>query len=208
MRLVVKRTIFITMSESPTLVKQLASRTKAFLSQNNVTQKELCRLLKLDRGNFSKFLNGQVGLGAETTLALVRLMNLSKRDLELKFSAPEKTRAAIVSLQERGRKIQLASDGGSWVPGLGDGGGLDPNDTTTITGTNANPARTVPDDDDWEFLAGLAGLHQEIIDRINARQAQQKAVPNKNGTTSDPVKVNENDRASRPGSRGDMLSRR
>jgi predicted XRE-type DNA-binding protein len=102
---------FYYMPESPTLLNQLATRTKAFLSQNNLTQKEVCRLLKLDRGNFSKFLNGQVGLGAETTLALVRLMNLSKRDLELKFAAPDRTRAPIVNLQERGKVMRLDSAG-------------------------------------------------------------------------------------------------
>jgi predicted XRE-type DNA-binding protein len=194
------------MPESPTLLNQLAARVKTFLSQNNLSQKEVCRLLHLDRGNFSKFIRGEVGLGAESTLALVRLMNLSKRDLELKFSAPEKTRAAIVSLQECGRKIQLASDGGSWVPGLVDGG-PDPNDSTAITGTNANPARTAPDDDDWEFLAGLAGLHQEIIDRINARQAQ-KARPNPNGSTEPTRHIDDNTKSRTPGPRGDRFSRR
>jgi hypothetical protein len=36
-----------------------------------------------------------------------------------------------------------------------------------ITGANVNPARSVPDDNELEFLAGLAGLHQSIIDKIN-----------------------------------------
>jgi hypothetical protein len=69
-----------------------------------------------------------------------------------------------------------------------------------ITGANVNPARSVPDDNELEFLAGLAGLHQSIIDKINAHQA--KASINRDGSTG-PVR-----QISRPktaGSRGDLL---
>ena len=52
------------------------------------------------------------------------------------------------------------------LPGLSNAGS-DPNGSTDITGSNKNPARTAPDDDDSEFLAGLAALHQSIIDKIN-----------------------------------------
>jgi hypothetical protein len=67
------------------------------------------------------------------------------------------------------------------------------------------PARSVPDQDELEFLAGLAGLHQKIIDRINAWQVQQKAKPNPNGVTAGPRKIAVNTASRTPGPRGDLL---
>lgn len=104
-----------------------------------------------------------------------------------------------MNLQEKGRMIQLSNDG--WVAGTGP----DSSDGD-ITSVNKKPARTVPDADELEFLAGLAGLHQKIIDKINAWQSQKTPKPNAAGPTSGPKKVNTNDISSRPGSRGDLLS--
>ena len=102
-------------------------------------------------------------------------MSLSKRDLELKFGSPEKLTARLMHLQVKGQPMKLSNDG--WVAGTGP----DPNDGN-ITDVNENPARSVPDAAELEFLAGLAGLHQQIIDKISNWQIQ-KAKPNPNGST-------------------------
>jgi transcriptional regulator with XRE-family HTH domain len=191
-------------SNPVSLVEQLAARTKSFLNANNLTQKELARFLRIDKANFSKFLNGTAGLNAETTLQLVRLMSLNKRDLALKFGEPDRTRARLMYLQESGTPLHFDANEG-WYPGT-DGAGVDPNGSTSIVETNKNPARVAPTDDDLEFLAGLATLYQSIIDKINARQAVKGKV-NKSGETESPRKIGGNADSSKPGPRGDLFSR-
>lgn len=189
------------MPESPTLLNQLSARTKTFLSANNLTQKELCRLLKLDRSNFSKFLAGQVGIGAETTLALVRLMNLNKRALELRFAAAEKTRAAIVNLQERGKVMRL--DGSGWVSGIS---GDDPVNSTSITDTwkeGGEPSG----DDIVDVLRLIDAIHADARKAIADYVAKaQRAHPNANGPTEIPRKVNSNADSSKPSPRASTLN--
>jgi transcriptional regulator with XRE-family HTH domain len=180
----------------PSLIQQLGARTKTFLHSTNLSQKELARILRVDKSNFNKFLSGQAGLSAETTLALVRLMNLSKRDLALKFGEPERTRAKLLHWQENGKLTHLSIDG--WVAGTGP----DPNDAD-ITDVNNDPARSALTDDDLEFLAGLAAMHKAIIDKIDARQVQ-KARVNKSGSTESPRSVDTNRRSSLPGPKGDQ----
>src|ERR1700741_1392710 len=87
------------------LNQQLAFRAKTFCSNLGLTKATLARLLKVDDSQFSRFLNGQANLSAEKTLKLVRLMTLSKRDLELKFGSPEKLTARLMHLQEGGREL-------------------------------------------------------------------------------------------------------
>lgn len=141
------------------LSQQLAQRAKTFCSNLGLTQSTLARLLKIDDSQMSGFLNGQANLSSEKTLKLVRLMSLSKRDLELKFGSPEKLTARLMHLQESGRElaevVRFAAPNGGWVPGLSNAGS-DPNGSTDITRSNKNPARTAPDDDDSEFLSGLS----------------------------------------------------
>ena len=91
--------------------------------------------------------------------------------------------------------MELSNDG--WVAGVGP----DPNDGD-ITDVNNNPARSVPDAAELEFLAGLSGLHQQIIDKINNWQTQQKAHPDPNGTTGPARQIT---RPKTPGPRGDLL---
>jgi transcriptional regulator with XRE-family HTH domain len=196
------------MSDNPTdpLINQLARRVRDWLNATEMSQRALAQAIGTSDPNLSSFLAGKSSLSAGKILRLSQILNSSKAQSEKKFGG-KKLDGRIIELQERGRKMQLASDGRSWVPGLVDGGS-DPNNSTTITGTNANPARTVPDDDDWEFLAGLAGLHQEIIERIKARQAQQKAKPNPQGSTEAPRHIDDNTKSRMPGPRGDRFSRR
>jgi transcriptional regulator with XRE-family HTH domain len=185
------------MSENPsTLSQQLANRVKRFCLDNNFTQKKIAHELSIDQGQFSAFLGGTVNLSAERVLKLLQFLN----------KQPVVKPAKMIRLehfQSMGEPMTLDS-GGSWVPG-DKSGGSDPVDSTDITGTNDNPARSVPDDDELEFLAGLAGLHQSIIDKINERQAMQKAKPNAAGVTSPPKKIADNTTSKTAGSRGDLF---
>jgi transcriptional regulator with XRE-family HTH domain len=185
-------------SNSLSLNQQLAQRAKTFCSNLGLTQATLARLLRIDDSHFSRFLSGQANLSGEKTLKLVRLMSLSKRDLELKFGSPEKLTARLMHLQVKGQPMRLSNDG--WIAGTGP----DQNDGN-ITDVNQNPARSVPDAAELEFLAGLAGLHQRIIDKINNWQAQKSARPNPNGVTEPGRNVGTNAASSRPRSRGDLL---
>jgi transcriptional regulator with XRE-family HTH domain len=191
-------------SNSLTLGQQLAMRAKTFCNNLGLTQNKLARLLQVDDSQFSRFLKGTANLSSEKTLKLVRLLSCSKRDLELKFGSPERLTSRITKLQESGRKIIHFDNGDGWVAGQS---GTDSNGSTDITGTNANPARNVPDADELEFLAGLAGIHQSIIDQINNWQAQTKVVPNKIGSTKSPRYTPDNAISSKPGPRGDKFSR-
>src|ERR1700745_3230053 len=92
-------------SNSLSLNQQLAQRAKTFCSNLGLTQATLARLLRIDDSHFSGFLSGQANLSGEKTLKLVRLMSLSKRDLELKFGSPEKLSARLMHLQESGREL-------------------------------------------------------------------------------------------------------
>jgi transcriptional regulator with XRE-family HTH domain len=188
------------------LNQQLAFRAKTFCSNLGLTQATLARLLSVDDSQFSRFVNGQANLSSEKTLKLVRLMSLSKRDLELKFGSPEKLSGRLMHLQEGGRElakvVRFSNDG--WI--AKEGGTDDPNNTTDITSSNYNPARSCPDDEELEFLSGLAGLHQSIIDKINAwQQRSQKAKPNKDGATEAPRRITDNDDSRRSGPRGDLF---
>jgi transcriptional regulator with XRE-family HTH domain len=125
-------------SNSLSLNQQLAQRAKTFCSNLGLTQATLARLLRIDDSHFSRFLSGQANLSGEKTLKLVRLMSLSKRDLELKFGSPEKLTARLMHLQVKGQPMRLSNDG--WIAGTGP----DQNDGN-ITDVNQNPARSVPD---------------------------------------------------------------
>jgi predicted XRE-type DNA-binding protein len=183
-------------SNALSLNQQLAQRAKTSCSNLGLTQSALAALLKIDDSQCSRFLRGQANLSSEKTLKLVRLMSLSKRDLELKFGSPEKLTARLMHLQVKGQPLKLSND--VWIAGTGP----DPNDGD-ITSVNDNPARSVPDAAELDFLAELGGLHRQIIDKINNwQQAQQKARPNANGSTG-PTRL-----ISRPktaGPRGDLL---
>jgi transcriptional regulator with XRE-family HTH domain len=197
------------MSDDPTLTNQLAARVKRFCQNSNLTYRQLSKFLKIDEGNFNGFLHGRNGLSAERTLRLLQLMNLSRRDLELRFSNPDRLTSRIMKLQEcRSGQPIIRFDNDGWYPGTeGSGAGSDPVGSADITGTNANPARTVPDQDELEFLAGLAGIHQSIIDKINNWQlARQKARPNPSGATEAPRRIADNTTSRTPGPRADLFS--
>jgi plasmid maintenance system antidote protein VapI len=187
------------------LTQQLAERTKTFIARSGLTQKELAKLLKVDKGNFSKFLSGQVGLNSDTTLQLVRLMNLSPRSLQLKFGQPEQTRARLLHLQENGKQMRLSNDG--WVSGQS---GTDPNDTTGIDATPS--ARDTDGSSDYldkiiPFLKQQQEIYREAIGHIDDYLANvQRVKINRQGPSEAPRRISDSDASSHPGSRGDLLS--
>ena len=145
------------------------------------------------------FLAGRKGLSTSSTMRLLQLINANKVELQAKLSG-KTSGSQIAHFQSEGKPMRLSNEG--WIAREGDSA-ADPNNWgDDITSVNNNPARTVPDQDELEFLAGLAGLHQKIIDKINNWQAQQKAKPNANGSTGPARQIS---RPKTPGPRGDLL---
>jgi plasmid maintenance system antidote protein VapI len=181
---------------SDTLLNQLISRTKTFKEKTGLTFKQIGRLTGLSEQHVCDLLAGRKGLNAEATLQLWKLTKASKAEVQMKLST--KNVPHIEHYQANGQAQPMRFDGSGWVAGLGP----DPNDGN-ITDVNQNPARSVPDAAELEFLAGLAGLHQQIIDKIsNWQQAQQKARPNPNGSTGPTRQIS---RPKTAGPRGDLL---
>lgn len=193
------------MSDTLSLTDQLAARVSKFLAATSLSQKELARLLRIEKSHFSRFLSGKVGLSAETTLKLLQLMSLSPRSLQLKFGNPEKTQARLLHLQENGTQMRLDS-GGSWVPGQS---GDDPNGTDDVTGVRT--ALDLPNADDYQqetidFLKDQKNIHRSAIKAIDDYLAGIQKGKVNSGPTSPARRINDNDTSSKPGPRGDLLS--
>jgi hypothetical protein len=185
-------------SQDP-LLTQLAERCRTFSAGTGISLNRMAAIVGVEKTNFSAFVNGRVGLSAKSTIKLLQLLNLTKREVEMKLA---KRAVHIEHFQESGQPMRLSDDG--WVA-QEDGGGGD-HGTTSTTGTNANPARSVPDAEELEFLAGLAGLHQAIIDKINARQVAKARV--NTGPTESVRRATDNADSSRPGPRQPKFSRK
>jgi hypothetical protein len=205
------KVVLFFMPQDP-LLSEIAERTRTFSAGTGVPLTKIASLVGVEPGNFSAFVNGRIGLSAASTVKLLQLLNLTKRQVEEKLTVKP---VNIAHFQSGGKRlaetVRFAAPPvkqfDSWVPGLANGGS-DPNGSTDITSTNNNPARCVPDAAELEFLAGLAGLHQQIIDKITSwQQAQQKARPNPNGTTEPARRINDNTRSQTPGPKPDQFSR-
>jgi transcriptional regulator with XRE-family HTH domain len=187
------------------LNQQLAQRAKTFCSNLGLTQSALARLLRVDDGQFSRWVNGQANLSSEKTLKLVRLMSMSKRDLELKFGSPEKLTARLMHLQESGRElakvVQFTTPNDAWLPGRG----MDPDsgdDITTIQSTGSqgdDPGY----DDLTRTLAQVQALHKQAISTIEDYESRQRA--RVNATSSTQAQPRRISRPKTPGPRGDLL---
>jgi plasmid maintenance system antidote protein VapI len=186
------------------LLSEIAERCRTFSAGTGVSLNKIAKLIGVETGNFSAFVNGRIGLSARSTVKLLQLLNLTKRQVEEKLAIKPVT---IAHFQQGGKQVAEqvrfaappVKQFDSWVPGLS---GQDPNGSTDITSTNEYPARSVPDAAELEFLAGLAGLHRQIIDRIDNWQAQQKAQPNPSGSTGPGREIS---RPKMPGPRGDLI---
>jgi transcriptional regulator with XRE-family HTH domain len=151
---------------SQSLTDQLAARAKAFCANTGFSQRRLARLLKIEEFHFSRFLNGQANLSAETTLRVLQLINLSKRDVALKFGSPERTTSRLMHLQEGGRDVGHFGD---WVA-KEDGNGY-PVDSTDITSTptkrDKQDAATDYESQTSDFLKGQQKIHRSAIKAID-----------------------------------------
>jgi transcriptional regulator with XRE-family HTH domain len=158
------------MSDNPiSLDAQLIARLRQFLQSTNVSQRQLCRMVGADPGNFSAFLSGVKSLSVTKMHKLLQVLNLDRSQLEKKFSS-KALMSEVLNLQESGKPMTL-DDGGNWTPGQQ---GTDPNDSS---------------DDEQRLLDEIAGLHQQIIDKINAYQVKAKV--NRTGSTEAPRVVND-----------------
>ena len=191
---------FSLMSDTPSLTEQLAARVKKFASSMNLSQRQVCEVLKLNEGTFSRFLSSKGQLSPEDTLKVLRLTSLSRRDLDLKLG--QRTTSKIQHLQVKGEQMTFADTGG-WVPGRTS----DPNDLNE--GIEVKSASNLEDIDDELscVLAQLNGLHQKAIDVIN-RYVAKKAKPNRNGITEGPRHIDDNTRSRTAGPRPDRFSRK
>src|ERR1700678_456424 len=132
---------------------QVVARVRQFLQSTNVSQRRLAAEGGSDPGNFSAFLAGSKSLSVTKIAKLLTILGLNRLQLEAKFSGLPVT-ARIKPFQSLdGKPMTLDDSGGSRVPGQS---GQDPNDDNT--------------DDEQALLDEIAGLHQQIIDKIKAYQ--------------------------------------
>jgi len=168
---------------------QLASRVRAFCVTMGLSQRKLCRLLKIDETHFSRFLSGHSNFSAETTLKILQLINLSPRELQFKFGNADRITAKIMHLSEKGKPMKL--DGGNWTPGQQ---GKDPNAGASIIDDH--------DPDTTEaFLRDQIEIHKSAIQAISDYLVKAKA--NRGPTTEGPRHISDLRKA---GPRGDLLS--
>ena len=187
------------------LTQQLGQRAKTWCTNLGLTQGTLARFLRIDESQMSRFLRGEANLGSDKLLQLVKLLSLSKRDLQLKFGSPGKLTSRLMHLQEGGRKIAKVvrfDNGDGWVPGLS---GTDPNDSsddiTTVRSTGSQGDD--PESDDLtRTLAQVQALHRQAIQIITDYETRQKAKPNPNGSTGPTRQIS---RLKTAGPRGDLL---
>jgi hypothetical protein len=183
------------MADNSSLLKQLASRARNLHDQTGVSQAQMARAIGTADGNYSNFLAGKRGIGAEATCLLLKYTNMPKQQAIAAFSKPLPT-SKITLLQEQGRRMRFDNSG--WYPGTGtSGAGQDPNDA-------GNSIDDTPDDDTGvtveatvATLRQVRSIHRKIIKSINAfiANADVRAKVNRDGPTG--VNINQRFNASR-----------
>jgi len=143
------------MSDNPfSLDAQVVARARQFLQSTNISQRWLAREIGADAGNFSAFLAGTKSLAVTKMAKLLQILGLDRMELQAKFNGPAVT-ARVEHFQSlNGKLMKLDDSGGYWVSG-DKSSGPDPSDST---------------DDEQGLLDEIAGLHQQIIDKIKAYQ--------------------------------------
>jgi hypothetical protein len=190
------------MAQDP-LLTQLAERCRIFSAGTGISLNKMARLIGTEPANFSAFVNGRIGLSSKSTIKLLQLLSLTKREVETKLGV---TNVQIAHYQQNGVQMRLDS-GGSWVPGLS---GQDPNGSDDVTGVKTD--RDLDNSDDYQaritaFLKDQQSIYRQAIAHIDNYLANvQRGKVNRDGVTSGPRSVNTNDKSSHPGSRGDLLS--
>jgi transcriptional regulator with XRE-family HTH domain len=185
------------------LTAQVIQRAKLFKEKTGLSSRDIARLTRISAQHICDFLAGRKGLSTASLTRVLQLLNTNVNQLQARLG-PAAT-AQIAHFQEKGKQMQLDA-GGSWIAKEGGDWGKDPVDSTSIAETNKNPARQAPSTDDLEFLAGLAALHQSIIDKINARQAVKSKV-NAAGSTEPPRRISDNETSRTAGVRGDLFTK-
>jgi hypothetical protein len=158
---------------STSLIKQLANRAKSLHESTGIAQTAVAQAIGATDGNYSAFLAGKRGLGAEPTCLLLQLMSLSANQVVAKLS--KKTKASkILRLQENGKGLKFDNIG--WI--AREGGTDDPVDTTSIDNTSSanTQSNTIA-----AIVAALLKL--KPLDRQVAIDAIVKAFPNPSGVT-------------------------
>jgi transcriptional regulator with XRE-family HTH domain len=160
------------------LLREIAERTRTFSAGTGVSLQKIARLVGVEPSNFSNFVNGKVGLNAASTVKLLQLLNLTRRQVEEKLTAKAVT---ISHFQEHGRQVAEVirfDNGDGWVPGR--------TSEPTSEGIEVKTASNLEDapDELTRVLAQLNGLHQQAIQIIADYETRQKATPNPSGSTS------------------------
>src|ERR1700730_6861300 len=152
------------MPDSPSLIRQLANRTKSFHSLTGISQATLAKAIQVKETNYSAFLAGKRGLSASSVCLLLKFINMPAPEVLATFSKNTLS-SKIMKLQESGR---LKFDSSvAWQPGSTTNG-TDPNDAAT---PNAN----VPNDLIEQIICALLKL--KSTDRATVVAAIVKAVP-------------------------------
>jgi hypothetical protein len=132
----------------------------------------MAKAIGMESGNYSAFLAGKKGLGAESTCLLLKFIAMPKREAIAQFSKPVPT-SKILNLQERG-KSRMRLDNSGWTPGVGDSGqGQDPAigssiDTVSDADTSMDAEALVA------TLRQVRSLHRKAIRAINQYIVQSK----------------------------------
>jgi transcriptional regulator with XRE-family HTH domain len=158
------------MADISPLLQQLASRARKLHEQTGISQSRMATAIGMADGNYSAFLNGNRGIGAEATCLLLNFTNMPIAKAVAAFSKPLRS-SKIMELQEQGRRMRLDNDGGGWVPGLS---GRDPNDD----GDSIDD----PDEDSLDALQRARAIHVKAINAID-KYIAVKAQVNRDGTT-------------------------
>jgi transcriptional regulator with XRE-family HTH domain len=186
---------------------QLISRVRQFLQSTNISQRQLCRYIGADPGNFNAWISGVKSLSVIKMQKLLQVLSLNRMQLEAKFDTPKFT-SRILELTESGEKVQF-DNGPVFFSNDGrvarEGGSDDPNTTTGIDDTwkvNGEPCS----DDLLDVLREVNNYHKQAMEAIAGYMAQaQKSKPNPNGVTSGPRNVPANTTSRTPGPRGDLF---
>lgn len=81
---------------------KIAERTRTFGAGTGVSLNKIARMIGVETGNFSAFVNGRIGLSARSTVRLLQLLNLTRRQVEEKLAVKP---VNIAHFQEDGRKL-------------------------------------------------------------------------------------------------------
>src|SRR5258708_39864102 len=101
------------MPDNPTLLTQLANRTRKWHNETGITQSQMAKAIGMQDGNYSAFLSGRKGIGSEATCLLLQLTAMPRRQAVAKFSNFLRS-SRIMELQECGQPLRF--DNAGWQP--------------------------------------------------------------------------------------------